>query len=237
MSSTFRSQALVLDRVPYKDYDRIYTLLTLERGLVRARAKGAMRSKAKVRPHLEGLGLVDVMLVQGKGGYILASAEMTEPVRMRSLESQLLAITAERVLGRALREAYPDREVFDLALSFLKDLSHLGEADKFTLKCMEIHFFWSLLGHLGYNGSLDKCNLCGHELHGAIKFVPAVGAFFCGPCTNSASVIVTEDIRAFLKNRTSSNLLPKSKLGEFYQALKEHFSHRLEISYPALAIA
>ena len=46
---TYQADAIVLRRLDYGDADRILTLLTREHGKLAAIAKGARRSKARVR--------------------------------------------------------------------------------------------------------------------------------------------------------------------------------------------
>lgn len=250
MSHTERVTAIVLDRAPYQEYDRIYTLLTLERGLVRARARGAAKTAAKVRPHLESFGLVDVMLVRGRGGLLLASAELREPYRMPTPEAYVLGAGILKLLGRVLREATDD-SLFVLVRELLWWLSRGGaelvQARQELLK-IELHFLWSLLGLLGYNATDDRCGVCCAELVGLVRFVPVAGLFFCTNCAKRTGTEVSETLRTFLarpfgqlsraKLQSEEVLagVDARELARFMPALAEHFEHRLDMRYPALRL-
>jgi DNA repair protein RecO (recombination protein O) len=233
MAITERCLAFVLDRTPYKDFDRIYTLYTKERGLLRARARGAAKPLAKVRPHAEGFGPIDVMLVHGRQGFILASAEMLEPWRMKIPETYLGAMAVRRTIARHLREQSPDPIVYGLLADFLKDfVSYDNEAQKVGLiEARSAHFFWKLLESMGYNGSLDKCTACGRTLRHEAKFAPITGGFYCAACAPNIGVVVSKTLRRFLKN----SFQPGDEIAElapFYPALAEHFEHRLDCAFP-----
>ena len=233
MSYTERVTAIVLDRVPYEEHDRLYTLLTRERGLIRARARGASKPKAKVRPHVEGFGVVDVMLVRGRAGYILASAEMLEPLRIATLEARLLADATRKTIARIMREEEGEGEIFEMLRELLSDLAAYQADTTTALLARELHFYWSLLGELGYNGTLDKCSVCHRELQNQARFVPISGTCFCAACSKSGGVIISDSLRDFLNHPYAGNWQGR-ELKEFSPALAEHFEHRLELKYPSI---
>lgn len=234
MSKTERCTAIILDRMAYQEHDRIYSLLTLERGFVRARARGASKPLAKVRPHLEGFGVVDVMLVQGKNGFLLASAECIEPIRITGVEAHLVAAAARRVLARVLREGDRDEELFAELVAFLRDLAEERMHIANTLALREMHFFWRVLEVLGYNGDSTACNLCRKPLAGEARFVPLAGAFFCAECARRNGVLVSGEMRDFLGAPHEHRAAERLDAREFASALGEHFTHRLDVRYPGL---
>lgn len=232
-SQSERVTAIVLDRVPFKEHDRLYTLLTRERGLVRARARGASKPLAKVRPHVEGFGIVDVMLVRGRAGYVLASAEMLEPLRMRSVESQLLADAVRKTLARIMREEEGHTAIFEGLEHLLRDASVHAGGETGSLFARELHFYWTLLGELGYNGDAAKCSACSKPLADDARFVPMAGSFFCHACSKGIGAEARASLRTFLAAPYSGTYSGK-ELIEFSRALAEHFEHRLELPFPSI---
>ena len=233
MAQTERVTALILDRVPYNEADRFYTALTLERGLIRARARGAAKPLAKVRPHLESFGIADIMLVHGRAGYLLASAELIEPIRITTLVGQLLAMAACKTLTRALREHCPDRAIFKgLARYFQELAAHHDEENEAPFRTAELRFYWFLMTELGLTGSLTHCVKCHLALTHICRFVPETGAFFCGQCAPVHGVLAPPELRAYLVERGAPE--PTSAITAFRNAFAEHFYRRLEIPYPAL---
>lgn len=236
MSQTERVTALILDRVPYGETDRLYTVLTLERGLVRARARGAAKPLAKVRPHLESFGAADIMLVRGRAGYLLVSAELIEPLRIPSFSGQLLAMSARRTLARILREHLPERAIFEGLTRYFQELSaYQSEENESVLRSAELRFYWLFMTELGLNGSLTNCVKCHLALTDACRFVSEIGAFFCKQCAPVQGAPAPKELRAFLVEREVPE--PTSIITAFRNAFAEHFRRRLEIPYPAFAFA
>ena len=70
---TYRADALVLRSVPLGEADLLVTLFTREAGKVRAVAKGARRSTAKLVGHLEPLTVTRLALSRGRSLDVIAT--------------------------------------------------------------------------------------------------------------------------------------------------------------------
>ena len=67
---SYRAEAIVLRTQKLGEADRIITLLTRERGKVRAVAKGVRRTKSKFGARLEPFSRVDLLVFAGKNGAV-----------------------------------------------------------------------------------------------------------------------------------------------------------------------
>lgn len=75
----FRTQAIILSRRDFGESDRLLTLFTPAHGKLRAIAKGARKSSAKVSGHVELFARSDCLIYKGRNLDILTQAELIEP--------------------------------------------------------------------------------------------------------------------------------------------------------------
>ena len=75
----FRTQVIILSRRDFGESDRLLTLLSPDRGKLRAIAKGARKPSAKVSGHVELFARSDVVIHKGRNLDILSQAELIEP--------------------------------------------------------------------------------------------------------------------------------------------------------------
>ena len=75
----YREAAIVLRTQKLGEADRIVTLLTRERGLVRAVAKGVRKTKSRFGARLEPAMVVDVMCYEGRNLDTVTQAETIAP--------------------------------------------------------------------------------------------------------------------------------------------------------------
>ncbi|MCY3834582.1 MAG: DNA repair protein RecO [Chloroflexi bacterium] len=75
----FRTQAIILSRRDFGESDRLLTLFTPAHGKLRAIAKGARKSSAKVSGHVELFACSDCLIYKGRNLDILTQAELVEP--------------------------------------------------------------------------------------------------------------------------------------------------------------
>ncbi|MEX0934602.1 MAG: DNA repair protein RecO, partial [Candidatus Saccharimonadales bacterium] len=73
MSSSYKTNGIILSRRDYQEADRIYTIITPERK-VSAIAKGVRKSNAKLASHLDLFAVIELMFAKGKSLDIITSA-------------------------------------------------------------------------------------------------------------------------------------------------------------------
>lgn len=183
-----RQRALVVRTYDFGEADRVVVLLTRERGLVRAVAKGVRRAKSRFGSRLQLFVELDVALYVSSagtapGGLNQRLSTITEADTRQFLGSGIIEdyeryTAASAVLEAATRLAADDGDpfLFDAALGALQDIR---TADEPTLPLDA--FFLRAMSHLGWQPSLFDCAACGAPgPHRA--FHPGAGGAVCERC-------------------------------------------------------
>jgi len=122
------TEAIVLKRLPAGENDLSYVLLTSEIGKVRVLARGGRKIKSKLAPHLAGIAIVDVLLIEGRNGYGLAGAKIKQDFR-HLCEVDCLLASANLFLSlidSVLPEKAKEDEIFQLTADTLKELVNVS---------------------------------------------------------------------------------------------------------------
>jgi len=125
-----RTQAIILKKIPVREYDELVVCYTKDLGKQVYRAKSILRPSSKQAGHLDILNLVDFSLVQKNSHPIITSSYCLDT--FRSLKSSLPALAAAYFLlecfDKLVFEGESDPKLWD----FLH--SHLCEYDQLTRK-------------------------------------------------------------------------------------------------------
>jgi len=185
--------AIVLKKLDIGETDRIYSLLTLEGGKVRAVARGVRKPEAKLAGQLETLNLVSVSVMRnrGKGNIASAVAEEFFP-NIRGSEMALrTALEAMSAVDTRVDEGEVDPNLFALLLNFLRSLEIVSalprqgeeEEARFFEKVFLLSqgFFWKFLERLGYRIETRLCAAGREALFSGERyfFSPDLGGVVC----------------------------------------------------------
>ena len=109
--------ATVIRVRPHREYDKLYTLYTKERGKMRAIAAGIKKPAAKLRGHLEPLSLSRIRLVPGKNRERIIGASLLDfwPGIRESGEKLALAHYMAHRIDRECMEGQKDEALWDMA--------------------------------------------------------------------------------------------------------------------------
>src|ERR1035437_3304544 len=116
--------ALVLSSQPYREADRLYSLLTRELGLIRASAQGVRKEHSKLRGSLEPISLSTVSFVKGKEFWRITSSKVDEniSIKLNNNKKLLKVITqAFALLEKMIQGETPHPELFDALEKLIKD--------------------------------------------------------------------------------------------------------------------
>ncbi len=170
----FSTPAIVLRRVDHGEADRLLTLLTPTRGLVRAIAKGARRITSRKAGHIELFARAHVLLAQGRNFDVLTQAELIEPhqrLREDVLRGSLAHYFCELV--EQFAPEYADSSaLFDLLAEGLLWLCDVADP-LLTARAFEMR----LLTLEGYRPELFRCVQTGEPLPETVPaaFSPQLG--------------------------------------------------------------
>lgn len=182
----YREAAIVLRTQKLGEADRIVTLLTRDRGQVRAVAKGVRKTKSRFGARLEPAMIVDVMCYEGRSLDTVSQAETIAPYGEAIARDYIdwtagtaMLETAERLTS----ERDPSQQQFRLLAGGLASLaSHEHEAglvlDAYLLRALSV---------AGWAPSFRDCARCGAPgPHKAFNL--ASGGCVCPSCRTPGSV-------------------------------------------------
>lgn len=157
----YRVTAIVLKRTDVGEADRLLTLLTLQRGKVRAVAKGARKPSARKTGHVELFNCVELQIAVAREIDIVTQAQTLEPfLRLRDdLDRLSYGYYFAELVDRFVEEEIEQRDVYALmldALYWLIATKHLSRTARF--------FEMQLLDVLGYRPQLNACIQSKEEL-------------------------------------------------------------------------
>ncbi len=82
---TYTTRSYILGAAQYSEHDAIYTCITEEFGIVRARATGARKEDSKLRYSLQVGACVSLSLVQGRAGWRITGAVLIYEPSQRTI--------------------------------------------------------------------------------------------------------------------------------------------------------
>ncbi|WP_114560564.1 DNA repair protein RecO [Desertihabitans aurantiacus] len=182
---TYRDEAIVLRTHKLGEADRIITMLSRERGKIRAVARSVRRTTSKFGSRLEPFGHVDLQLATGRTLDVVTQVECRhawgDPLSRdyrRWTAGQVMLETADRLV---VEEREPSRRQFLLLAGALRVLSQ-GTTDGERPATMVLDsYLLRALAAAGYAPSFSDCARCGvagpHQ-----SFSPAAGGVVCVRC-------------------------------------------------------
>ncbi len=132
-------QAVILKKIPVKEYDELVVCYTKDLGKQVYHAKSVLRPTSKQASHLDVLNLVDFSLVQGNGHPIITSAYCLKA--FPGLKSSLPALSAAYFLleafDRIVFEGEQDTQLWEFLLSRLDEYDFSVKTGKRDIKWEE----------------------------------------------------------------------------------------------------
>ena len=182
----YRDSGVVLRTHKLGEADRIISLLTRERGLVRAVAKGVRKTSSRFGGRLEPFMHVDLQLAEGRSLDIITQVETLNPFA-RDLGSNYPAYTAgtamletaERLVSE---DGEPAVQQVQLLVGALKALVGGRSTPSLILDSYQLR----ALAVAGFAPSFDGCARCGVEGPHRSFHAPS-GGMLCPDCRVSGS--------------------------------------------------
>jgi len=196
---------IILRAQDFKDADRLYSILTLENGLIKASAKSVKKTESKLSGFLLPSNQVVLMLAGGKSGIsriAQVKVEETYSQIVKDHEIFLLFSQSVEVLLSSFKENSAEQDIYRITLLFLNDLNSEDLSIE-KKKVLQLSYFSQLLKMLGFQ---------------AIKF-------------NIKSKILSNFLELMFKNDYSKNrdLMLKLKVRENdFSVLREWFVDYLQ---------
>ena len=174
------TDGLVIKETSTKENDKVITILTRDRGIIRAFANNA---KKLGDPKNNATGLLAYSkfeIYKGKNAYSVNSAEVKE--LFMPLRSDLAKMALAQYICELSGELSPREENSEEQLRLLLNTLHFiakGDRNDRTLKAV---FELRSMALAGYMPNLVCCDNCKCYEHERMHFLPDTGIFVCGDC-------------------------------------------------------
>jgi DNA repair protein RecO (recombination protein O) len=152
----YTTKGLVLSGRPIKEADKLYSILTRDLGMIRARALGVRKEASKLRSGLSDITLSHVSLVKGQANWRLTSATeyiSASDIRQSKKVYKMLYRVAS-LLEKLVQGEERHRELFDaVEEAFLFAID--GDVSEDRSEALEMVIVSRILYYLGYLGEKD----------------------------------------------------------------------------------
>ncbi len=177
-----KTQGLVLKHTNVSEADRILTLLTRDRGKIKAYAKGCRRPKSSITSSCEIFAFSDFILFKGTNFYHVNSGELRES--FYELRKDLVRLSYA-VYFAELADTVTDEDISceRIFLILAKTLYYLSNKE-IPMGILSIAYQLKLMDLSGFRPSLKKCVNCGKESD-LTKFSVNLGGVLCNKCWES----------------------------------------------------
>ncbi len=183
MEETFYTQAIILNKQPWREDGTRVILYGSAGGKMELIARGARKSSSKLAAHIEPITLAKVMGIRGRNYDYIGSAisENCYAGIKNDLGKLVVAGKAIRLFDRSVREGESDENLFRLLSAFLASID--ADGGKNDLELSFSLFSLKLLSALGYKPELYDCVICRNRIRaGGNAFDLKKGGVVCRQC-------------------------------------------------------
>jgi DNA repair protein RecO (recombination protein O) len=180
--ASYNTYGIVIGRHNFGEADRVMVLLTPDRGVIRAVAKGVRRIKSRLAGHLELFCESELMLTEGRNLDVLTSARLQHHLNVgNDYDKMRLAYLVAEMTNRLGSDGeHPG--LFELVHETYEGLGQSVDA------VLELWFKLRLLDRLGYRPALGACMICGQSGEDqAYYFNVDLGGIVDAGCASAAS--------------------------------------------------
>ena len=191
------TDALVLRRSDYRDYDRMVTLISPNYGRLEASARGVKKPKSPLINATEPFCAGEFGFASTKAGLTLAQCEIIEgnyPIR-EDYDKLIHASYYAQLLLAASQPGEASPPLFQLGLKSLAHLSYSSVPPELITAMFEMHYMLIL----GESPRMDSCLNCGQQVDGDAVFDASAGGVFCPDCRGSGQPITRGARRILMK--------------------------------------
>ncbi len=178
---TFKTDGIVIKEGATGEQDRIVTLLTRDRGVIKAFANGARNPKNK---NVSSTGLLcysDFLINKTqKGVYVIREATAKEV--FFSLRSDIVRLSLAQYFAELTYELSPREEDSSEYLSLLLNSVYLLMKGEKNLRQIKAVIEMRMLSMAGYMPSVVACENCGSFESETMFFSTFTGELFCESC-------------------------------------------------------
>ena len=191
---------IVIKADDYKDSDKLVTIFSAEKGLLRARARGVKKNKAKLAFAVQPFAFVEFIATGRNGFYTIINATSIDQFFNITLDfdNYIFMMACLEICEKTVKENDIQEELFIVLLNCLKFVCY----DNVSANLLFVKFMLSALKILGFALELSICSFCGNALSNKVHaFSYDYNGMICAKCANSLDCLeFTDGEFAILKN-------------------------------------
>ena len=177
----WKTDALMLGGIDYKDHDKLLTLFTADKGIICAGIKGVRKPKAKLSFAAQPFAFAEYVLVEKGEHHTVKSAYLYDG--FYPLRQDVERYYAANGIFAVCKAVAPDGEqLHSLFVATVQALKELAYADAEPIETL-VGYMLTAAGEAGYFLDLDGCGICGAEIEGEPYFDFDAGHFTCKECS------------------------------------------------------
>jgi DNA repair protein RecO (recombination protein O) len=169
--ATYRTEAFVIRKWDFREYDQLVTVFTKEKGKVDLIVKGSRKISSKMAGHLEPFGVVDIMVAQGKAYDRIAGTKLLEnyPNLKLNLEGVALSVYFNETVNSIIHGNQTDHKVFPLIQDYYRSIdsyvSQKGDGgDIHNQVLIALSYILRLLDSQGFAPVFNICFYCKNSI-------------------------------------------------------------------------
>lgn len=193
MEATFNTEAIILNRRPFKENDCWITIYSSDKGKLEIVARGVKKIKSKLAAHLEPFNYASLMIVKGKKyDYVGSAASLNCYANVKKdFEKIEFAGRLISIFNKVIKYEEGDEDAFYFLKNFL---DFINKENSLDCEWIEHIFLWKLLVILGHKPELFYCIKCKKKLILANnKFNPSAGGIVCETCGEKKDLTISNN--------------------------------------------
>jgi len=195
-----KTKGIVIKASDYKDSDKLVTIFSADKGIIKVRARGVKKPKAKLAFAAQPFAFVDYILAAKGGFYTVINASSIDQFYdiTTDFDKYVFCLACLEVCEKTIKENDPSHDLFLLLLTAFKLVSY-GKASPMVVF---IKFMLEALKYLGFALHLSTCACCDSSLPSKLfAFSYDYNGMLCAKCSNKIEYLeLTAGECAILKN-------------------------------------
>ncbi len=188
MGEQIKTQAIVLNKVDFKDNDRVLTLFSAQNGKITASCKGVKKQNSKLRPSSEVFAFGTYILAESKGRYTVTGYDSIDSFfELRDDFDRLtLGVLFLKICEKSISQGESNYELFSLLVNCLHKLREPSVAPGFVASV----FLLKYACIMGYQPEIVNCAKCSNNSD-LLFFSASAGGVLCKNCNDIEHIAIT----------------------------------------------
>lgn len=190
--ASYKTEAIIINRLNLGESDRILTLFSPEIGKIRAIAKGSRKTKSKFGGHTELFSLADFVISTGKSLDVVNDVSLLSNYFSENpdIEKVKSAYYFAEIINRLIPDHAPHPDIYELLIFCLDNMQ------KTDISLIQLIFVSRILISLGIYPELTNCVKCEEKPHKDSIYFSKTG----GGLTDKACSLHFEDATSVDEN-------------------------------------